>query len=85
MLRQACVMLLVLAGAAALPLEAASAGGAPRKGVPRDGFYGVYGPYYAGAFRYNTGPDFSAGDCYPLRQRIMTRAGWQIRRIQICG
>ncbi|HEY0328833.1 MAG TPA: hypothetical protein VGC77_06995 [Rhodopseudomonas sp.] len=80
MLRQACVMLLAVAGVAVLTANTASARGR----VPSDGFFGVYGPYYGGYFRYGSGPDFSDGDCYPLRQRVMTRAGWRIRRIQIC-
>ncbi|ABD88478.1 hypothetical protein [Rhodopseudomonas palustris] len=80
MLRRAFVIALALAGAAVLSADEAAA----RSGVPRGAFFGVYGPYYAGTFRYGSGPDFSDGDCYPLRQRVMTRAGWRIRRIEVC-
>lgn len=35
--------------------------------------YGGYYPYYG-----------DAGVCYAVRQRVMTRYGWRIRRVSIC-
>jgi hypothetical protein len=35
--------------------------------------YGGYWPYYG-----------DAGVCYAVRQRVMTRYGWRVRRISIC-
>ena len=37
------------------------------------GYYGGYYPYYD-----------DAGVCYVVRQRVMTRYGWRIRRVSIC-
>jgi hypothetical protein len=37
------------------------------------GYYGGYYPYYG-----------DAGVCYVVRQRVMTRYGWRIRRVSIC-
>jgi len=35
--------------------------------------YGYYPPYYG-----------DVGVCYAVRQRVMTRYGWRIRRVSIC-
>jgi hypothetical protein len=35
--------------------------------------YGGYYPYYG-----------DAGVCYVVRQRVMTRYGWRIRRVSVC-
>jgi hypothetical protein len=35
--------------------------------------YGGYYPYYG-----------DAGVCYAVRERVMTRYGWRIRRVSIC-
>ena len=35
--------------------------------------YGGYYPYYG-----------DAGICYAVRQRVMTRYGWRIRRVSVC-
>ena len=37
------------------------------------GYGGYYPPYYG-----------DAGVCYVVRQRVMTRHGWRIRRVSIC-
>jgi hypothetical protein len=37
------------------------------------GYYGGYYPYYG-----------DVGVCYVVRQRVMTRYGWRIRRVSIC-
>jgi hypothetical protein len=41
-------------------------------GYPYD-YYGGYYPY-----------DGDAGVCYVVRQRVLTRHGWRIRRVSIC-
>ena len=44
------------------------------------GYYGGYGyPYGYGGY-YD---DY--GGCYLVRQRVMTRYGWRLRRVQVCG
>jgi hypothetical protein len=40
---------------------------------PYYGYSGYYPPYYG-----------DAGVCYAVRQRVMTRYGWRIRRVSIC-
>jgi hypothetical protein len=44
--------------------------------------YGYYGyPYdYGGYYSYED----DAGACYLVRQRVMTRHGWRIRRVSVC-
>jgi hypothetical protein len=37
------------------------------------GYYGEYYPYYE-----------DEGVCYVVRQRVMTRYGWRIRRVNVC-
>lgn len=47
------------------------------------GYYGYGYPYYAyrtGYGDYNDG----YGGCYVARQRVMTPAGWRIRRVDVC-
>jgi uncharacterized membrane protein len=40
---------------------------------------GLY-PYYGGYYPYYG----DAGVCYAVRQRVMTRYGWRIRRVSVC-
>ena len=43
-------------------------------------YYGGYGyPYGYGGYYYND------GGCYLVRQRVLTRYGWRLRRVQVCG
>jgi len=44
--------------------------------------YGYYGyPYdYGGYYPYED----DVGACYLVRQRVMTRHGWRIRRVSVC-
>jgi hypothetical protein len=45
------------------------------------GFYpGYYAGYYPGYYPYYE----DEGGCYLVRQRVMTRYGWRIRRVQVC-
>jgi hypothetical protein len=62
-------------------------GGGFRGGGFRGGGFG-YGGYYGGyGYPYGYGgyyDDEDVGGCYLVRQRVMTRYGWRIRRVQIC-
>ncbi|PPQ17684.1 hypothetical protein CV770_19870 [Bradyrhizobium sp. AC87j1] len=60
-------------------------------GIAGAGFYGgYYGygyPYYGGPTYYRTGyGDYNDGygGCYVSRKRVMTPAGWRIRRVDVC-
>ena len=60
-------------------------GGGFRGGGFRGGGFGfglgVYpGYYYPGYYPYYE----DEGGCYLVRQRVMTRYGWRIRRVQVC-
>jgi len=41
---------------------------------------GLYPDYYSGYYPYYG----DEGGCYLVRQRVMTRYGWRIRRVQVC-
>lgn len=41
---------------------------------------GVYPGYYGGYYPYYE----DEGVCYVVRQRVMTRYGWRIRRVNVC-
>src|SRR6202035_1674965 len=43
-------------------------------------YYGGYYPYYGGYYPYYG----DEGACYVVRQRVMTRYGWRIRRVSVC-
>jgi hypothetical protein len=60
-------------------------GGGFRGGGFRGGGFGFYGPYgYPfGHGGYYDGYE-SYESCYLVRQRIHTRYGWRVRRVQIC-
>jgi hypothetical protein len=49
------------------------------------GFYG-YGYGYGYGYPYGYYPPYygDVGVCYAVRQRVMTRYGWRIRRVSIC-
>lgn len=60
-------------------------GGGFRGGGFRGGGFGLglgfYGPYgYGGYYPYYG----DAGVCYVVRQRVLTRHGWRIRRVSVC-
>jgi uncharacterized membrane protein len=42
--------------------------------------YGYGYPYYGGYYPYYE----DEGVCYLVRQRVMTRYGWRIRRVSVC-
>ena len=50
------------------------------------GGFGFYGPYaYSGyGYPYGYGGYYDDGGCYLVRQRVMTRYGWRLRRVQVC-
>jgi hypothetical protein len=43
-----------------------------------------FGPYYSGydPYAYN---DYYDDGCYVVRRRVLTRYGWRIRPVQLCG
>jgi hypothetical protein len=62
-------------------------GGGFRGGGFRGGGFGGFGvgiggygyPYGYGGYYY-----YDDGGCYLVRQRVMTRYGWRLRRVQVC-
>jgi uncharacterized membrane protein len=50
------------------------------------GGFGLYGPYAYGGYGYpySYGGYYADGGCYLIRQRVMTRYGWRLRRVQVC-
>ncbi len=46
------------------------------------GFYDGYYPYYDYAYDDSY---YGDGGCYLVRQRVLTRYGWRIRPVQVCG
>lgn len=63
-------------------------GGGFRGGGFRGGGFGfglgVYPGYYAGYYPGYYPYYEDEGGCYLVRQRVMTRYGWRIRRVQVC-
>jgi hypothetical protein len=75
--------------ATAVALEAAtlavvaSGGGFRGGGYGYGGYYGGYGYGYGYPYGYG-GYDDDEGGCYLVRQRVRTRHGYQIRRVEVC-
>ena len=48
----------------------------------------AYGPYYYGPGYYPgyyyDGGYYDEGGCYLVRQRVHTRHGWRVRRVEVC-
>ncbi|MEI9926039.1 MAG: hypothetical protein WDN50_23940 [Bradyrhizobium sp.] len=42
--------------------------------------YGFYPGYYGGYYPYYE----DETSCYVVRQRVMTRRGWRVRRVEVC-
>jgi hypothetical protein len=42
--------------------------------------FGFYPGYYSGYYPYYE----DEGGCYLVRQRVMTRHGWRVRRVEVC-
>jgi hypothetical protein len=57
-------------------------GGGFRGGGFRGGGFGFgfYPGYYSGYYPYYE----DEGGCYLVRQRVMTRHGWRVRRVEVC-
>ncbi|WP_340672495.1 hypothetical protein [Bradyrhizobium ottawaense] len=56
-------------------------------GIAGAGYYGGYYGYGYGPTYYSTGyGDYNDGygGCYVARKRVMTPAGWRIRRVDVC-
>jgi hypothetical protein len=51
-------------------------GGGFGLGIGGYGYPYGYGGYY---------DDYYNGGCYLIRQRVMTRYGWRVRRVQVCN
>ena len=68
----------------------ALAAAVPRRRLPRRGFrggfrgggfgFGFYPGYYDGYYPFYE----DEGGCYLVRQRVKTRHGWRIRRVEVC-
>ena len=57
-----------------------------RGGFHRRAFAGFgFGPYYDGYYPYADNDYYDDGGCYVVRRRVMTRYGWQVRPVQVCG
>ena len=51
------------------------------RGFRGGGFgYGFYDGYYDGYYPYYE----DETSCYVVRQRVMTRHGWRVRRVEVC-
>jgi hypothetical protein len=78
-----CVYAFGTLGTSALLLSASSTAAMARGGGFGPGFgLGIYPGYYYPGYYYPYYAD--EGGCYLVRQRVMTRYGWRIRRVQIC-
>ncbi|WP_445216274.1 hypothetical protein ACKWRH_28780 [Bradyrhizobium sp. Pa8] len=57
-------------------------------GLAGTGYYGGYYGYgygYGDPYYYGTGYDDGGyGGCYVARKRVMTPAGWRVRRVDVC-
>jgi hypothetical protein len=56
-------------------------------GLAGAGLYGGYGgyvPYGYGGYPYAIGGYDDEGGCYLVRRRIMTPAGYRMRRVEVC-
>ena len=56
-------------------------GGFHRRAFAGSGF----GPYYDGYYHYADNDYYDDGGCYVVRRRVMTRYGWRVRPVQVCG
>ena len=59
-------------------------GGGFRGGGFRGGGFGAYYGGYGYPYGYGGGYYYDDGGCYLVRQRVMTRYGWRLRRVQVC-
>ena len=55
-------------------------------GFHRRAFAGFgFGSYYDGYYPYADNDYYDDGGCYVVRRRVMTRCGWRVRPVQVCG
>ena len=55
-------------------------------GFHRRAFAGFgFGPYYDEYYPYADNDYYDDGGCYVVRRRVMTRYGWRVRPVQVCG
>jgi hypothetical protein len=89
MLRKTIIALFAIAavGLVAPSLAFARGGHGHGGGHGGGGFRGGgFGAYYGGyGYPYGYGGYYDDGGCYLIRQRVMTRYGWRLRRVQVCG
>ena len=96
MMRKSIVALLAVAALGlAQPTAALARGGGGGGGFHDGGFHHGFhhgfhrhvfvgfgfGPYYDGYYPY----DYYDDGCYIVHRRVMTRYGWRIRPVQLCG
>jgi len=61
-------------------------GGRFHGGFHRRAFVGLgFGSYYDGYYPYAYNDYYDDGGCYVVRRRVMTRYGWRVRPVQVCG
>jgi hypothetical protein len=93
MLRKTIIALFAVAAVGLVSPSIASARGHGGGGGGHGGFHG--GGFRGGGFGWGLGGYGypygyggyydDDGGCYLVRQRVMTRYGWRLRRIQVCG
>ena len=81
-------MVVVVTAAAAVAFTAVAVDFTPASravdstGFHRHVFVGLgFGPYYDDYYPY----DYYDDGCYIVHRRVMTRYGWRIRPVQLCG
>jgi len=60
-------------------------GGFRGRGFGGRGFGPYYGGYYYGGYYPSNSDYYDDGGCYLVRRRVMTRYGWRVRPVQLCG
>jgi hypothetical protein len=88
-----CMYAVCMLGTSALVLGASSTAALARGGGHGFGGHGFHGGGFGGGFGFGFYPGYYGGfypydvdqtGCYVARQRVMTRHGWRIRRVDVC-
>jgi uncharacterized membrane protein len=84
---------LVLGASSTAALARGGGGGGGGHGGGGHGFGGGFRGFRGGGFGYGFYPGYYDGyypyyedetSCYVVRQRVMTRHGWRVRRVEVC-